>query len=59
MEIIKVRKNNERDSFDNVFSDGRLCVEPSGKLYRLREAIALSEKLGRPLTEKEYEQFRI
>lgn len=39
--------------------DGRLCEESSGKYYKLREAIKLSEELGRPLTSQEYETFRI
>ncbi len=44
---------------DTSIPDGRLCAEPTGKTYRLREAIALSEELGRPLTEEEYEEFRL
>lgn len=46
-------------SFGSEFPDGRLCAEPGGKLYRLREAVEMSKKLGRPLTAKEYEEFRI
>ena len=46
-------------SFGSEFPDGRLCAEPSGKLYRLREAIEMSKRLGGPLIDKEYEEFRI
>lgn len=54
-----VEKNDKIISFGSEFPDGRLCAEPSGKLYRLREVIEMSEGLGRPLTDKEYEEFRI
>lgn len=46
-------------SFGDNFPDGRLCAEPNGKKYRIREAIALVEQLKRPLTEEEFEKFRI
>lgn len=59
MEIMAIDKNDKIMSFGSEFPDGRLCAEPSGKLYRLREAIEMSERLGRPLTDKEYEEFRI
>ena len=53
-------KNNDiLFSFGCEFPDGRLCEESSGKYYKLREAIKLSEELGRPLTSQEYETFRI
>ena len=59
MEVMAVEKKDKIMSFGDEFPDGRLCAEPSGKLYRLREAIAMSERLGRPLTDEEYEEFRI
>ena len=45
------------DRFGEAMSDGRLTVPSDGKVYRLREAILLSKKLGRPLTEEEMEKF--
>ena len=47
----------QMDRFGEVMPDGRL-TEPSGnKVYRLREAILQSKRLGRPLTESEMKQF--
>jgi len=37
--------------------DGRLTAPSENKVYRLREAILESRKLGRPLTENEMKQF--
>ena len=39
--------------------DGKLAGPAGDKCYRIRDAIALSEELGRPLTEEEMEQFLI
>ena len=39
--------------------DSRLTEPSDGKVYRLREAILLSKRLGRPLTQDEMEQFVI
>lgn len=52
------KKHSDILSFGEEFPDGRLCAEPSGKKYRIRDAIQLVEQLGRPLTEEEYERFR-
>lgn len=46
------------DRFGEAMPDGRLTVS-SNKTYRLREAIMLSKRLGRPLTEAEMSQFEI
>lgn len=45
--------------FGEVMQDGRLTVPSDGKVYRLREAILLSKRLGRPLTQEEMQQFEI
>ena len=37
--------------------DGRLTMPSEGKVYRLREAILLSKKLGRLLSEEEMKQY--
>ena len=51
---------NESDSairFGESMPDSRLTEPSDGKVYRLREAILLSKRLGRPLTKDEMEQF--
>lgn len=45
--------------FGEAMPDGRLTVPSDGKKYRLRDAISLSKKLGRPLTEEEMKKFEI
>lgn len=39
--------------------DSRLTGEPDGKRYKWTEMIERFKMLGRPLTEKETEKFRI
>ena len=46
-------------TFDDAFPDGRYTVPASDKDYRLRDAITKSRSLGRPLTEKEMQEFEI
>ncbi|MBO4639247.1 MAG: hypothetical protein J5710_05770 [Treponema sp.] len=43
--------------FGEAMPDSRFTEHSDGKIYRLREAILLSKKLGRPLTNNEMEQF--
>ncbi len=61
--IVAERKNrtvlDEFDRFGEMMTDGRLTMPSDGKIYRLREAILLSKKLGRPLSEKEMKQFEL
>ena len=45
-------------TFGEVMEDGRLTV-PNDKTYRIKEAILLSKKLGRPLTEAEMKTFEL
>ena len=45
--------------FGEAMSDGRLTAPSDGKIYRLREAILLSKKLGRPLSQEEMKQFEV
>lgn len=47
------------DRFGEAMSDGRLTAPSEKKVYRLREAILYSKKLGRPLTEEEMKQFEV
>ena len=46
------------NQFGEVMEDGRLTV-PDDKTYRIKEAILLSKKLGRPLTEEEMKTFEL
>lgn len=45
------------DYFGEAMPDGRLTEPSEGKVYRLREAILLSKKLGRPLTKDEMRAY--
>lgn len=45
------------DHFGEAMPDGRLTEPSEGKVYRLREAILLSKKLGRPLTKDEMRAY--
>ena len=49
----------EYEHFGEAMPDGRLTEPSNGKVYRLREAIAMSKKLGRPLTEEEMKEYEI
>ena len=61
--IVAERKSkvvlNNFDRFGEVMPDGRLTEPSSGKVYKLREAIMLSQQLGRPLSEEEMKQFEV
>lgn len=61
--IVAERKNStvldKFDRFGEMMTDGRLTMPSDGKIYRLREAILLSKKLGRPLSEEEMKQFEL
>ena len=46
------------DQFGEAMQDGRLTVS-SDKTYRIKDAILLSKKLGRPLTEAEMKTFEL
>lgn len=45
------------DRFGEAMPDGRLTAPSDGKTFRLREAILLSKKLGRPLSPEEMKKF--
>jgi len=47
------------DRFGEEFPDGRLVEQSPPKPFRLREAILLSKRLGRPLTSEEMKQFEL
>lgn len=52
------RKNNivDDEDFDNFLVEP---IKPGDKIYAMRLAINLREKLGRNLTEEEYSKFEI
>ena len=50
---------SKMDRFGESMPDGRLTAPSENKVYRLREAILQSKKLGRPLTEGELKQFEV
>ena len=47
------------DDLTDYAKDGRLTEPADGQRYEWRKMIDLVKQLGRPLTEKEAEQFRI
>ena len=47
------------DHFGEAMPDGRLTEPSDGKIYRLRDAIAETKRLGRMLTESEMKKFEI
>lgn len=50
-EIKQMKILDKFDAFGEAMSDG--------KVYRLREAILLSKKLGRPLSKEEMKKFEV
>lgn len=55
----KAYSTNCMDEFGTNMKDGRLTEPSDGKIYKLREAILVSKKLGRPLTAEEMKQFEV
>lgn len=49
----------EMELFGETMPDGRLTAPSHRKVYRLREAILQSKKLGRPLTEDEMKRYEV
>lgn len=45
--------------FGEEMADGRLTEKSDSTIYNLREAILLSKRLGRPLTETEMKDFEV
>ena len=56
---IKSFTKEDFDRFGEEFPDGRLVEQSSPEPFRLREAILLSKRLGRPLTSEEMKQFEL
>lgn len=53
-----INENNNIEDFEKDLTDGRL-VEPSEKLYRLREVVLQMRRLGRMLTTEELEEYEL
>lgn len=49
---------DEEEEFGDAIDDSILTL-PVTKLYRMREAILMSKRLGRPLTEEEMAEFYV
>lgn len=45
------------DHFDEAMPDGRWTEQSDVKVYRLRKAIDLHKRIGRPLIEEEMQEF--
>ena len=54
-----MKTESRADEFGTVMPDGRLTEISSGKIYRLREAILESKRLGRPLTDDEMKKYEV
>ena len=61
--IATIRKNkivvDNFERFGEAMPDGRLTLFSDGKVYHMREAILLSQQLGRSLSPKEMKQFEV
>ena len=57
--ISNFKTNEKYERFGEKMPDGRLTEPSDGKHYRLREAIFMSKKLGRPLTNEEMKIFEL
>lgn len=53
-----INENNNIEDFEKDLTDGRL-VEPSEKLYRLREVVLQMRRLGRMLTTEELKEYEL
>lgn len=53
-----INENNNIEDFEKNLTDGRL-VEPSEKLYRLREVVLQMRRLGRMLTTEELKEYEL
>lgn len=56
---LTMEKSDFAMHFGEAMPDGRLTEPSDGKIYRLREAILLSKRLGRPLTDEEMKTFEV
>ena len=50
---------NRQEYFGKRCRTEDLRSHPAEKIYRLREAILMSKKLGRPLTDREMKEYEI
>ena len=59
MLAVKEKQFRKVINLEKYATDGRLTEPSGGKIFDYRKMRTLVEKLGRPLTEKESEEFRI
>ena len=59
MLAVKEKQYRKVINLEEYATDGRLTEPSDGKIFDYRKMRTLVEKLGRPLTEKESEEFRI
>ncbi|MBQ7796821.1 MAG: hypothetical protein IJ374_09725 [Lachnospiraceae bacterium] len=57
--VAGTKQNGRIINLEQYSSDGRLTIPSDGKVFDYRKMIEVIEKLGRPLTEMEAEQYRI
>ena len=53
------KEPNEMRQFEDSLTDGRLVDPAGGKPLKLRDAILISKKVGRPLSADELKQFEL
>lgn len=59
MMVMEKKWMQEFDDINYLIKDGRLTEPSDGKRYEWRKLIEEVERIGRPLTEQEMEQYRI
>ena len=57
--MLRATKYGKVINLESLATDGRLTEPSDGKKYNWRKMISQVEKLGRPLTKKELEDFRM
>lgn len=59
MLAVERKQNILTEDIADYAKDGRLSEPSDGKRYEWRKLIETVERIGRPLTEQEMEQYRI
>lgn len=59
MLAVERKRNILTEDIADYAKDGRLSEPSDGKRYEWRKLIETVERIGRPLTEQEMEQYRI
>lgn len=56
---MEMLRTDNFDNFGKAMPDGRLTAPSDGKIYRLKDAILMVKKKGRPLTSEEMKLFEV